>query len=201
VQRRLDVVAAGLQLLAEHGLSGISIEALRKGSGASVGSLYHHFGNLDGVLGAMYQQALDHYRSGLVEALGRRRGAKGKVTTLVTHYLAWSEANPAWADFLLHGRQHQGVQKVESSIRRDTDRFARKVLEVFAPHIERNEVRCIPPEAYTAIVVGPAESIVRRWLAGRTKTLPTAMADCLSDAAWRALAPQDKPSTKKGSKA
>src|SRR5688572_14693933 len=103
--RRAAVITAALDLVREVGAEGLTVEALRERSGASVGSIYHHFGSLEGVLGELYQEGLNDYREGLMAELTSARSARAKVRAFVAHYLRWSESNPAWAQFLLHGRR------------------------------------------------------------------------------------------------
>ncbi len=63
--RRRAILDATLQLYTEAGPEALSIEAIGALSGASVGSIYHHFKNKDGVLAALHSQLLEDYRTAI----------------------------------------------------------------------------------------------------------------------------------------
>jgi AcrR family transcriptional regulator len=43
--RKQEILDAALRGFAEKGLAGTTVEEVRRRSGASVGSIYHHFGD------------------------------------------------------------------------------------------------------------------------------------------------------------
>ena len=52
MSRRDAILEAALEAFDATGAT--AIEEVRRRSGASVGSIYHHFGNVDGVVAALY---------------------------------------------------------------------------------------------------------------------------------------------------
>jgi len=48
--RRQDILNAALACAAEGGVDAVTIDGVRARCGASVGSIYHHFGNRDGIV-------------------------------------------------------------------------------------------------------------------------------------------------------
>src|SRR5258708_15335979 len=67
--RRADILGAALLAFTERGVAGASIEDIRRRCGASVGSIYHHFGGKDGIAGALYLEGLGDYQRGFVGVL------------------------------------------------------------------------------------------------------------------------------------
>src|ERR1044072_3133901 len=97
--RKDEILEAALGSFAATG--GTAIEEVRKRSGASVGSIYHHFGGKDGIAAALYVQILRGYQAGVARALGGAGGAGEGVEALVRQPLRWVEDNPERARFLL----------------------------------------------------------------------------------------------------
>lgn len=191
LDRRQSILDAALRCLARTGVEGLTVQALAEESGASVGSIYHHFGSLGGVLGALFRAGLASYREVVLAALDAAPTARGKVEAIVRTYLAWCEANPAWARFLLKGRGHPGVRESESEIRQDTREFGKLLFARFGPHVEAGELERLPGEVYGPLLTGPAEELIRHWLAGRKARPPTDYADLLARLAWKSLRATD----------
>src|ERR1700716_1142602 len=102
--RRADILQAALAAFTEHGVAGASIEDIRRRSGASVGSIYHHFGGKDAIAGALYLEGLSDYQAGFLGALSRSVSARDGVEEAVRHTLAWMTEHRDLARFLLLGR-------------------------------------------------------------------------------------------------
>ena len=52
--RRQDILNAALACATEGGVDAVTIDGVRARCGASVGSIYHHFGNKDGIVAALF---------------------------------------------------------------------------------------------------------------------------------------------------
>lgn len=82
--RREAILEAALYAFLDHGVPGASIEAICTRASASVGSVYHHFGDKAGIAAAVYGDALDAYRSVFIDVPQRhpddaQRGVRGVV--------------------------------------------------------------------------------------------------------------------------
>ena len=92
--RRQDILNAALACAAEGGVDAVTIDGVRARCGASVGSIYHHFGNRDGIVAALFFDIF-HDQSRSVQAqLDAARGVEAGVHALVTGYLDWVVAQP-----------------------------------------------------------------------------------------------------------
>ena len=56
--RRTDILDAALEAFTVHGYSATSMSDLRRTTGASTGSLYHHFPSKEHLAAALYLEAL-----------------------------------------------------------------------------------------------------------------------------------------------
>jgi AcrR family transcriptional regulator len=159
----------------------IAIEDVKRRSGASVGSIYHHFGGKDGIAAALYVEILRGYQSGAARALRRDPDAETGVKALVRHHLRWVGRNPERARFLLQGGD---VRREVSDELRELNRNLSAVVEDWVGR--RPAIRPLPREVFYAAVIGPAQEVSRLWLAGRIPSLRR-LEDELADAAWRAV--------------
>jgi AcrR family transcriptional regulator len=178
--RRETILEAALESFGATGAT--TIEDVRRRSGASVGSIYHHFGGKDGIAIALYVEILRGYQAGVVRTLGRAAAdAEAGVGGLVRHHLRWVERNPDRARFLLQGgvaREYAGDELKTLN----QDMFA-----AVGDWVERQPaIRTLRREIFYAAVFGPAQELSRSWLGGRTRSLRR-LEDELAEAAWRAV--------------
>ena len=102
--RRQDILNAALACAAEGGVDAVTIDGVRARCGASVGSIYHHFGNRDGIVAALFFEIF-HDQSRSVQAhLDAAQGVEAGVLALVTGYLDWVVAQPERARFIFQAR-------------------------------------------------------------------------------------------------
>src|ERR687889_726220 len=97
--RKQEILAAALRGFAEKGLAGTTVEEVRRRSGASVGSIYHHFGDKEGIAAALYVDCLRQYQAGFRAVLAEGLDAEATVKALVRHHLRFVEADPDRARF------------------------------------------------------------------------------------------------------
>jgi AcrR family transcriptional regulator len=182
--RRRDILDAALRGFAEKGLAGTTVEEVRRRSGASVGSIYHHFGDKEGIAAALYVDALRDYQAGLLALLEEGRDAERTVKALVRHHLRWVEADPDRARFLLSGRPPRAAGTIAE--------LNRNALRATAAWVDREvaagRMAALPIDIFYSVLVGPAQEFCRHWLDGRMRTSIRAAERALSAAAWRALA-------------
>jgi AcrR family transcriptional regulator len=176
VGRRDEILEAALRCFGERGYAGTTIDEIRERSGASVGSIYHHFGGKEQIADALYTEALRDYQSRFLELL--RDDPERAIKGIVRHHLRWVEANPELARFLLTDRRPAEV--------RELNRAAFDALEEWRAR-HRNKLQPVSFDAFYAVVIGPAQEAARHRLAGRTQTPMRRLERELADAAWRAI--------------
>jgi AcrR family transcriptional regulator len=185
--RRAAILEAALDCFYRLGYANATIDDVRRASGASVGSIYHHFGDKEGIAGALYVEGLRRYQSSLLGAAEGFRGPRGLIRGIVMHYIDWTLENPAWARFLFETRRVEGVAAAEPEIRRETRGFFDRLAARFARSVEHGEIRSFPMEVTAAILIGPAQELARHWLRAGIPDDIEPVRRALADAAWRAL--------------
>jgi AcrR family transcriptional regulator len=176
--RRQALLDAALQLVEEGGLDAVTIAALTERSGMSNGSIYHHFGSRAGVFAQLYADSYGRCVAAMLPALDSR-SARAGVRDLTLRYLDWVVANPSRARFLYAAPDHADPSAKQAE-------FA-PVLTWFLDHMERAELRPVPPWALEPVVMGPAHESVRRFLLG-VFDLNEAR-EIVADAVWAVLRP------------
>src|SRR6266566_8365174 len=91
--RRSRILEAALACFNERGFTATTIEEICQRSGASVGSVYHHFGGKEGLAAALYVEGLRDYQRGFRDVLERNPGAGEGIESLVRHHLRWVGAH------------------------------------------------------------------------------------------------------------
>jgi len=188
-QRKVEILEAALICFAEIGIAGTTIEHIRCRSGASTGSIYHHFGNKEGIAGALYLHGKALYWDGVFQVLEKAQTGEELIKGVVHHHLDWTEAHPGWARYLLYMRRDAVIKEAEAELRRLTAETLSKVGTIVRPFVERGEIAPYPKELYIPLLIGPAQEVIRHWLAGRSNTPPSQIKDTLAEAAWRIFKP------------
>jgi len=179
MNRREAILEAALESFDATGAT--AIDEIKRRSGASVGSIYHHFGGVDAVAAALYVEILRGYQAGVMRALERATGAEDGVKALLRYHLRWVERNPERARFLLQsGAARTAASEELLELNRD---LAAAVNDWVG---RQPQIRPLRPEVFYAALFGPAQELSRAWLAGRTPSLRRLEGE-LAEAAWRAV--------------
>ncbi|MCB0015623.1 MAG: TetR/AcrR family transcriptional regulator, partial [Anaerolineales bacterium] len=155
-ERQGEILAATLLLFAEGGLAGASIAAIAARSGASVGSIYHHFGDREGVLYALYRQCLAACFAELKRAVFAESTARSGIIALVDSYLGWIEAHPDCGRFIYEASGGDLLANHGAEVAAFKHEFYADIMGWLAPHIAAGAIIALPPWAYDVIVMGPA---------------------------------------------
>ncbi|MGW1011548.1 TetR/AcrR family transcriptional regulator [Streptomyces termitum] len=185
VERVLD---AALDLYAREGEAGLTVSALTRASGVSTGSVYHHFGNLHGVVGALAARWLGHLLGELSEALTAHQEARPGIEAVVRTYLDFVRTEPAAAR-LLHSPFADREGEARAAEIRDNQEARISPMERWLDaHRAAGALVDLPTPVIEALVLGPVIALARRHLTLGDVDLEAA-ARRLPDLVWRSVAP------------
>lgn len=162
-------------------------EAIKARCETSVGAIYHHFGNKEGILSALFFAAQDDRRQHLDRELANTNSLREAVYSVICSYLDWVVANPEWARFLYQARSAVAKGPFQEELK---DRNAKGFRELKAKLLGfGNESNSIvqPFEIVISLIVGPSENYCKAWLAGRVQTSPRDYREEFAESAWRSL--------------
>lgn len=186
-KRRRDILSASLRCFLRHGVDAATIEQIRQGSGASAGSIYHHFGSKQGIAVALYVEGQAELADVFRTAMSGQDSLREGIAAIVRGYFAWVDCNPDWAIYLLRvatadlsASDAAAIKEINAQIRDDLVQWLR-------PFAQRGEVGELPEDLYTSVVHGGSSHFARHWLAGRQQLDLASAAEHLATATWGAL--------------
>lgn len=152
--RKDEILQAALACFSEHGVDATTIEMIRDRSGASIGSLYHHFGNKERIHGELYLAGIGQYAALLEAGFARARSAEETVRLLVTSYIDWVVANPDWARFILHSRGRVEAGELGERLRADNQAHFARIHAALAGYRAEGLFREMPDDCFASVVIG-----------------------------------------------
>ncbi|WP_329029613.1 TetR/AcrR family transcriptional regulator [Streptomyces sp. NBC_01423] len=160
-----QVLDCALELYAAHGEDGLTLAAITSASGVSAGSIYHHFGSLQGVTLALAQSWLGRLLGEVVEAMRQVTDARGGVYALTEAYLRFVRKHPDAAR-LVHSvtADREAITNAPQLRGAQEARIAPLAAWLHA-HRESGELVALPLPVLESLILGPVTSIARRWLA------------------------------------
>lgn len=185
--RKDDILQAALACFSEFGVDATTIEMIRDRSGASIGSLYHHYGNKERIIGALYLTGVGQYAALLDAGLQEAKSAEAVVKLFVTSYVDWVSANPEWARFILHSRGRVEAGEMGEELREANRQQGRRIAELLAEHRKAGAFKALSAELFNSVVIGPTHDYARNWLAGRTRVDLIDCREQLAQIAWESV--------------
>lgn len=187
-QLKRRILLGALACFNEHGLEPTTIETIKQRCDTSVGNIYHHFGNKEGLVAALFFSAMDDQGSLLDQYLAQAKTAREGVAALVTSYVDWVARQPELARFVYQARSAVAKSEHGDALAQQNRQKHRQIVAWLSEPAHRAGLRDWPRELFPSLVIGQAESYCRAWLSGRVKTSPAAFRDQLAEAAWHSLA-------------
>jgi AcrR family transcriptional regulator len=185
--RRDSILEAALECFNARGVAGTTIEDVRERTGASVGSIYHHFGGKEQLAGALHLEGARSYQAGFLAILQEQRSVRAGIEAIVRYHLRWVAEHPELARYMLAGGEAEVAASAAAELRELNRTFFAAISDWVAPHARRGALRPFAVDLYAALVLGPSQEFARHWLAGRTTTSLRAAEPALVSAAWNAV--------------
>jgi AcrR family transcriptional regulator len=188
--RSAGIVEAALACISENGIDNTSIGDIRRRSGASIGSIYHHFGGKEDLVAAVYAEGLARYNASFSAELARSDGARDGVMGMVGHHLQWVAEQPGWARCLLDARRAEITRSRQKEISALNRAFVHQISAWIRRQVGRGGLaRRIPVDLFLCLILGPCQEYARYWLDGQAGTDLDVARERLGQAAWSSLLP------------
>jgi AcrR family transcriptional regulator len=182
--RKDEILKAALACFIEVGVDATTVEMIRDRSGASIGSLYHHFGNKERIIAALYLAGTAEYAALLEKGFAEAHSAEACIKLLVTSYIDWVVSNPDWARFILHSRGRVEASELGEQLREANRLHFERIQQALVGYREQQLFKVMPADCFASVVIGPTHDFARNWLAGRTRTQLSACRELLAQVAW-----------------
>ncbi len=182
-----QILSDALSCFLEYGLDATSIEMIREKSESSVGAIYHHFKNKEGVIAALVFAALDDQALLRDQYLENEQSLNEVLDALIFSYVDWVSEQPQFAKFLMlaHFRvmqsEHRDTLNEKNKLRN------RKIITSISAYSNVDLLKSVPSELVMSLVIGATESYCRVWLSKKVVTSPKNYREILAKAAWDSL--------------
>ncbi|MFE7108285.1 TetR/AcrR family transcriptional regulator [Streptomyces sp. NPDC057575] len=181
-----QVLDCALDIYAAEGESGLTLGAITSASGVSAGSIYHHFGSLQGVALALAQSWLGRLLDDLGKALEQTDDARSGVHAVVRAYFRFAQLHPDAArlmhsvtadrEIAAHARRLRGAQEARLA----------PIAAWLHAHQASGQLVDLPLPVMESLILGPVTGIVRRWLSVGDIDMDEA-ARTVPDHIWRSV--------------
>ena len=180
------VMEVALGHFSEVGIERTNVSNILTDAGCSVGSLYHHFGNKEGIAEAVFIDGVNQFNSRLLAALLPRRTADKGIKAIVTFCCEWVTNQPELAGFLL-SREVTLSDNAKRELRKMDRAFGKSIYDWFVPHVKSGALLELPTSMYVPLICGSTLEYSRLWLSGRNNRSPAEVASILAEAAWQSV--------------
>lgn len=181
------ILRCALACFNELGIQATTVETIRERANSSIGSIYHHFGNKDGLIAALFFAALDDQLALTQARIQTAASAKDAIEALVQTYLEWVTQQPELARFLSQARASVADGPFGKELMERNKRRYGELLEWLEKGVQDGSVRPLPREIYASLLIGQSDNYCRAWLSGRVKSKPADFAKVFVEAAWRSV--------------
>lgn len=170
------------------GIESTTIEMIRDRANTSIGAIYHHFKNKEGIVQTLYLSALQDQAQRREQALLHVQSLEEAIQAIVSSYIDWVVDFPDFARFLymsaaLVNRNDEDLELKHTNQLRNQEFMKR--MQCFA---DTEKMKNIPPELLLSLMIGATESYCRAWLSHKVKTSPQNYKKVLANTAWNNIA-------------
>ncbi len=187
-EHKRHVMACALDCFERAGVEQATIEEIRAAADSSIGSIYHHFGNKDGLVAAIFFAALDDQTALVEPQIAAATSAREAVEAAVRSYLEWITAQPRLARFMYRARAAVAAGPRSDELAERNKARHRLLVAWLVKGVEAGEIRALPRETYVPLLIGQSENYCRAWLSERIRVKPSEHVDVFAQAAWRSIA-------------
>lgn len=166
--RRKAILEAALQLFLTKGFTNTTMEDIRQLSGASTGSIYHHFEKKENIATELYREGRKDLNASLCQSFNTK-DLEGGLRALVYNYLDWYEQSPDLGIYVIQAANTEYLGRYVEELRQSLDSFASHFTSWLEPFIADEMVVRYPEALYIPLSLGPSHEFIRRWL--RTRQL------------------------------
>jgi AcrR family transcriptional regulator len=159
-----QVLDCALDIYVAEGEAGLTLGAITSASGVSAGSIYHHFGSLQGVAVALAQSWLGRLLGELVEALEQADDARSGVHDAVRAYLRFVQLHPDAARLVHSVAVDREMAANAHRIRGAQEARPAPLAAWLRTHQASGQLVDLPLPVLESLILGPVTGIARRWL-------------------------------------
>lgn len=179
------VLDAVLALFSKRGYFATSVQDISRESGVSVGSIYHHFGDKEGIASSLYHSLSEQMSSRISWISARQSTVHDQCRNIVRTLFEMTEAEPLVMDFMLYAKHKEFLPDEKPICSSKPFELMRTIVTA---GMDAGEIRSMDVMvASTSLFGGPIRMIVARLDGVLQAPLPHYL-DEVWDCAWRSVA-------------
>ncbi len=183
------ILRAALECFTKSGVSETRVSDIHEASGVSIGSIYHHFGDKEGIASALVEYGIASLNARIFARLSMvsTSDPEAIIGAIVRAAGYWGTDEPALAGYVLNNRSQLHPDKVlvvEQATLGLVDQLSALIEEA-----QGSSFKLPPAPIALALVLGPIQEYSRRWITGRADTPPAEYVEVFAAAAWKAVRP------------
>lgn len=182
-----QILLDALSCFLDYGLDATSIEMIREKSESSVGAIYHHFKNKEGVIAALVFAALEDQACLRDRYLDEAQSLQDVIFALIYSYVDWVSDQPKFAKFLLLAHFSVMHSEYKQALSDKNKTRNQNIMAHVSRHADFESLKKIPIELMMSLVIGASESYCRAWLSKKVVADPKMYREVLARAAWDSL--------------
>src|SRR5260370_22499409 len=170
--RRQAILKAALKSFSTKGFTETTMEDIKKLSGASTGSIYHHFENKEMLAQALYLEGRSDLNASLLASITGKPPREG-IKDLIYAYIDWFEQHPDLGQFAMQAGSTEYLGSYVKVLRKNillalpSENFPQQFMDWLVPYIEDGTIARFPLKLYMPLTIGPGREYVRHWLRSR----------------------------------
>lgn len=182
-----QILECALTEFLRTGIAATTIEMIRDQADTSIGAIYHHFKNKEGIIAALYISALTDQSEQRLQALSQVQGIEQGIQAVIQSYIDWVVAYPDFARFLYAAHYTVQSSDFKKELQQSNQQRNQELKQWLAQQADIGQLQAVPLELLMSLIIGPTESYCRSWLAGRVHTFPKHCTAALAKSAWQSI--------------
>ena len=181
-----QVLRVALQLFTEGGYFNTSVPDIVEASSVSTGSIYHHFGDKEGIAKQLYASLVERMEAAFDEIEALHASAHDRCRAVIELLFRMTEEEPAVMRFMLFSRHREFIpdQKPVCSSRPFV-----QMREMVKAGMDSGEVVPLTPVVAASAVFGGALRLMQLRLDGILREPLSVHLEEIWQCAWRSVAP------------
>lgn len=184
VLRRDKILMSALEAFTEKGIFETTMSDIRRISGASTGSVYHHFNGKQHIAFELYLHGIEAFYQIALDVISTNPGGEECITTIIKRVLRWHDENRSLGYFLFRAADTGFLDEHNETVRKLQVTFLKEFATWMGPRIKSGEIRYIPHRLQVPLIVGPTREFLRNWMPECDPELLQKGMEYLPTAAW-----------------
>jgi len=179
------ILKTALELFTRQGFFNTSVHDIQRATGVSIGSIYHHFKNKEGLAKALYDDQVERMAQAMEKIMAEHLTAHDRCRAVIAHLFDLTEASPEAMQYILYAKHREFLPSEKPVC---SSRPFELMKQMVSAGMVAGEIREMEPYVSATAIFGGAIRLIYLRLDGALpKPLPEYL-DAAWDCAWRAVA-------------